>query len=166
MAGINIKVDDAPVRTALDRLGDGRLVEASLKVIGQAMLNSTRARFAAQVDPSGKPWAALNPGYAAGKNGNLILQEAGMAGGLLGSITAQIGGGTLRIGTNKIYGAIHQFGGIIVPRQYPALVFKINGRLHWARQVTIPARPFLGLSDADRAEIPLLIEDVIRAFAR
>jgi phage virion morphogenesis protein len=165
VAGIRIKIDDADVRSALDRLAEGKLLQAALKVIGQELIKSTRRRFDAQVDPSGQRWKPLNAYYAAGKTGRLILQGAGLAGGLLGSITAQVDGSTLRIGTNKVYGAIHQFGGTIVPRTFPALVFKINGKLSFARQVTIPARPFLGISEADRQEIPKLIEDVVNAFA-
>jgi len=167
VTGIRIKVDDSAIIAALRRVEqqDGGLVVASLKVIGQAMLKSTRKRFDDQVDPAGHAWKALNPTYAAGKRGARILQESGMAGGLLGSITAQVTGTTLQIGTNKVYGAIHQFGGTIVPRTYPALVFKLNGRLYFARKVTIPARPFLGVSEGDRRMIPELVEDVLAAAA-
>jgi phage virion morphogenesis protein len=167
MAGIRIKVDDSAIQTALHRVAekDGGLVVASLKVVGQYMVTATRQRFRDQVDPSGQAWKALNPGYAAGKSGTKILQELGLAGGLMGSITAQLNGTTLQIGTNKVYGAIHQFGGTIVPRNYPALVFRINGKLCFAHEVTIPARPYLGVSAADRAEIPLLVQDVLDAAA-
>ncbi|MEA2755415.1 MAG: hypothetical protein QOJ54_1704 [Aliidongia sp.] len=178
MAGIRIKIDDADVRSALDRMAAGKLLQAALKVIGQHILKSTRKRFDDEVDPTGKAWTPLNKAYAGGekqqgtdeltpvKTGKKILQGAGLAGGLLGSITAQVDGSTLRIGTNKVYGAIHQFGGTIVPRTFPALVFKINGKLSFARQVTIPARPFLGISEADRQEIPKLVQDVVSAFSR
>ena len=71
---------------------------------------------------------------------------------------------TLQIGTNKLYGAIHQFGGTIEPKAYPALVFRIDGKLCFARKVTIPARPYLGVSAEDRAEIPLLVQDVLDAI--
>lgn len=167
MTGIRIKVDDSAILAALRRIEqqDGGLVVASLKVIGQAMLKSTRKRFDDQVDPAGHPWKALNPTYAAGKRGTRILQESGMAGGLLGSITTQVTGTTLQIGTNKVYGAIHQFGGTIMPRSYPALVFKLDGKLHFARKVTIPARPFLGISEDDRRLIPKLVDDALASAA-
>jgi len=167
VTGIRIKVDDGAILAALRRVEqqDGGLVVASLKVIGQAMLKSTRKRFDDQVDPAGHAWKALNPTYAAGKRGTKILQESGMAGGLLGSITAQVSGTTLQIGTNKVYGAIHQFGGTIEPRSYPALVFKLDGRLYFARTVTIPARPFLGISNEDRQMIPRIIADVVATTA-
>jgi phage virion morphogenesis protein len=168
MTGAVIKVD-AQYTEVLDALGrlagqDGGLVSVGLKALGQAMLKSTRARFDAQRAPDGTAWVALNAEYAKGKRGTKILQGSGMAGGLLGSITAQIYGNTLLIGTNKIYGRAHQFGVTIVPRNYPTLVFRMNGRLFWARKVTIPARPYLGLSAEDRAEIPLVIQDVLDAM--
>lgn len=163
MTGIRIKVDDSAILAALRRVEqqDGGLVVAALKVIGQAMLKSTRKRFDDQVDPAGHAWKALNPTYAAGKRGTKILQESGMAGGLLGSITAQVTGTTLQIGTNKVDGAIHQFGGTIVPRAYPALVFRLDGRLYFAHKVNIPARPFLGVSEEDRRAILELVGTVL-----
>ena len=50
-----------------------------------------------------------------------------------------------------------------MPLSYPALVFKLDGKLHFARKVTIPARPFLGVSEEDRRMIPELVEDVVAA---
>ncbi len=38
--------------------------------IGEAMLNSTRARFSSQTAPDGSPWAALSPDYQARKKKN------------------------------------------------------------------------------------------------
>lgn len=168
MTGVSIKVEDSAIQAALRRLSDANagLVPAAMKSIGQYMLAATRQRFQAEQAPDGTPWAPLNPDYAAGKRGSKILQGLGLAGGLLGSITAQVDGSSLRIGTNKVYGAIHQFGGVIVPKAYPALVFRMGGKLCWARKVTIPARPYLGVSATDRAEIPLLVQDVLDGLAK
>lgn len=168
MTGVRITVDDSALQTALRRLTDANagLVPTAMKVFSQAVLNSTRARFQRQVDPDGNPWAPLNPTYAAGKRGTKILQEMGMAGGLLGSINAQTTPSRFAIGTNKIYGAIQHFGGTIVAKNYPALVFRMGGKLCWARKVTIPSRRFLGLSREDRAEIPLLAQDILDALAK
>jgi len=49
-----------------------------------------------------------------------------------------------RIGTNVIYGRIHELGGVIKPRQAQSLRFNIPG-VGWrmAKSVTIPARPYL-----------------------
>jgi len=48
-------------------------------------------------------------------------------------------------GGAAIYAAIHQFGGTITPRKAGALSF--GGKLF--ASVTIPARPYLGFTDAD-----------------
>lgn len=57
-------------------------------------------------------------------------------GGLAASITANISGDTLEIGTNKVYGAIQQLG----------------GKAGRNRSVNIPARPFLVVQDNDLDE--------------
>jgi phage gpG-like protein len=77
-------------------------------------------------------------------------------GNLRDSIDYQVSGGdTVEIGTN--YGrlpsggsvaAVHQFGATIRPRRGRHLIFTPRGFTHpiFARQVTIPARPFLPMS--------------------
>jgi phage gpG-like protein len=63
------------------------------------------------------------------------------------------------VGTNVIYAAIHQFGGTIRPKSKRALRFRMGGRLFTLSKVSIPARPFLGLTPADRAEIAAIFAD-------
>jgi phage virion morphogenesis protein len=166
MAGASIKVTvrDADIVAAFDRLRekDGGLVPAALKNIGQQLVKSTRRRFDQQKSPSGQPWKPLNPEYARGKRGTKILQEQGMRGGLLGSITYEVGPDSVTIGTNKVYAAAHQFGATILPRTADVLVFRMGGKVVFARKVTIPARPFLGISAEDRAEIVQVVGDHIQ----
>ncbi|HEV2678783.1 MAG TPA: phage virion morphogenesis protein [Aliidongia sp.] len=168
MAGLPFKltVTDKDVLRALGDLAhkDGGLVRASLKNIGIAMVKSVRKRFDAEQAPDGTPWKQLSPAYKAGKKGQKILQESGMRGGLLGTIVWQLqGSDKVAIGTNKKYAAVHQFGATILPRRGDFLVFKLGGRLVFARKVVIPARPFLGISVADRQTILDTIEDVAAA---
>lgn len=162
-AGIKIEVKDSALRGKLALLAhqDQTLQTAVLKNIGEALLKSTRKRFAREVSPDGKPWQQLNPQYKAGKKGNKILQGAGMRGGLLGTIVYQVNGSRMELGTNKIYAAIHQFGGVIMPKNANALVFRMGGKLIFAKKVTIPARPYLGISAADRDTIGEIILDHI-----
>lgn len=42
-----------------------------------------------------------------------------------------------------VYAKIHEFGGIIVPRRAPYLVFKVNGKTVRTKRVVMPARPYL-----------------------
>jgi phage virion morphogenesis protein len=137
-----------------------------MKALGPLLVSSTRDRITQERAPDGGAWPRLNPAYAAGKRGPGILRERAMRGGLFGSLTSQVEGRTLRVGTNKIYGAIHQFGGTIRPRSAPRLAFRLGQRLVFASSVTIPARPFLGISDEDRATILEVFEDFAARVAQ
>lgn len=165
MAGTHYKVTvrDRQVTAALERLAaaDRNLIPPFLKNAGELLIKSTRQRFDREVDPSGARWTALNPEYAAGKRSRKILQESGMQGGLLGSIVYRVSGGTLAWGTNKIYGALMHFGGTVVPRTADALIFRLGGKLVFAKKVTIPGRPYLGVSAEDRAGLVQLAADVV-----
>ena len=70
------------------------------------------------------------------------------------------------VGTNVKYAATHQFGEpgrTIRARRKKALRFQINGRWVSKKQVrvSIPARPFLGLSEDDMREMKATVEDFI-----
>lgn len=162
-ASYKITVRDLEVTAALDRLRkeDGGLVPAALKNIGLQLVKRWRRRMGEEKGPDGKAWAPLNPEYKKGKKGAKILQEQGMRGGLIGSLVSQVQGDQVAIGTNKVYGAVHQFGATITPRSADALMFRINGRLVKAKAVRIPARPYLGVSEDDKVEIVQVVQDHI-----
>jgi phage gpG-like protein len=50
------------------------------------------------------------------------------------------------IGSDRVYAAIHQLGGVIKPVQAKALVFTIGGKTIFAKKVTIPAAPYFPFS--------------------
>lgn len=139
-----------------------------LRSIGTGLVRNTQDRIDRGVDPEGRRFAALHPDYAPMKKGPGILRESGLRGGLQGSITFRAEGEEVAVGTNKEYGAIHQFGGIIRPRRTGGfLVFRLASGRVFARQVTIPARPYLGLSAADEQTILDAAEEQFdRALAR
>ncbi len=131
MTGVRITVNDREVQEALrSLLRLGREPGAFLRPLGQQLITSTRRRADQHVSPEGLPWRPLNPDYRLTKRGSKILRETGS---MLGSLTREVEGSTLRVGTGRIYAAIHQFGGAA-------------GR---SRKVNIPARPWLGLSKED-----------------
>ena len=115
-----------------------------LKAIGDRIAEQTKRRFeAGGPDPAGEPWAALKPATLKQKKRDKILTESGQ---LKNSIRYQmIGKNTVSIGTNKIYAAIHQLGGMA-------------GR---GLKAKIPARPYLGLSKKDSDEIVGIIDDYV-----
>lgn len=164
--GITVKIDDRAVREALTRLtragGDLRTAFAD---IGEYLDLATRARFDAQRGPDGVPWEPLSDatlrrtmlgGVKRGKGqqrraltkrgggtkagairklaGKEILVESG---DLRDTLRYRASARSLEFGTDRKYGATHQFGD---PDRH------------------IPARPFLGINDADRAEILAILQ--------
>ena len=105
--------------------------------------SSTRERFRSQTGPDGQRW---KPSLRAQLTGGKTLTKDGHLGD---SITSTADQHAAEWGTNRIYAAIHQFGGTIKPKSGKLLAF----RGHVAKSVTIPARPYLGLSDADQNEL-------------
>jgi phage virion morphogenesis protein len=128
-----------------------------LQGIGALTERQTLDRFEAERDPSGRPWRPLAASTvlhklggsrkAYGKRGRMtakarrrlgaikILQEAGHDGGLVDTVSWQVQGGQVMTGVNKVYAAIHQFGGAGVGKP------------------GIPAREYLGFGPQDIHEI-------------
>jgi phage virion morphogenesis protein len=137
-AAIDIEVDDAELKAALEQLAAKvRDLTPFFNDVGETLLNSTRERFRSQTAPDGTPWAALNPEYRRRKkrNADKVLT---LWGHLRGTLVKQADENSLRIGTPLVYGATHQFG-----------------------RGPIPARPFLGLSDDDRAALLDALRDYL-----
>lgn len=42
-----------------------------------------------------------------------------------------------------VYAKVHEFGGVIVPRNKPYLVFQVDGEWRMTKSVHIPARPYM-----------------------
>lgn len=159
MSGALIEVDDAVVIDALGRLaaagGDPR---GFLVNVGEILVASTRQRFRDEADPEGRPWAPLNPLYAAGKPaGKKILEASGQLSH--DSIVYQLAATELVVGTNRPHARVHQFGATIVPKSAAALVFSMGGETIRVKSVTVPARRFLGISADDRERIVEAADD-------
>ncbi|WP_439532033.1 phage virion morphogenesis protein [Polymorphobacter sp.] len=107
-------------------------------------------RFEAQAGPDGEAWTRSQRALA---EGGLTLTKSGE---LKLSITADSDATSAIAGTNKIYAAIHQFGGQI-SRPLGKKTFGPRA------PVTIPARPFLGFSVEDLTEIEKMLGDHIKA---
>lgn len=148
MAGV--RFDAIAAQASLGRLLDGIEHPAPLLAeLGEYALGSSRARFKSQTAPDGSAWAALQPWYQREKrrNRNRILTLNGYLRSQL--VVQMVGERSVEVGSNLPYAAVHQFGAIIRPRTAKVLLF----RGHAAKSVTVPARPYLGLSDADRNEL-------------
>lgn len=132
-----------------------------MRAIGTGLVSSTHDRFDTETDPGGNAWTPLRKEYAAVKKGAGILRESAMSGGLQGSITYKAGSSEVQVGTNKIYGAIHQFGGSIFPKNGPWLVFGVGDKLIHTDRVDIPRRSYLGISADDQVMILDTVEGAL-----
>jgi phage virion morphogenesis protein len=159
MTGVHIAVDDAAVLAALGRLiATGRQPDAVLQAIGLMLADSTRERIRDEETPEGVPFAPLHPLYKEQKQGAGILRESQT---LFRTIVSQVSGNQVVVGTNRPHARVHQFGATIRPKTAAALVFGLGDQTIFAQQVTVPARPFLGVSAADRDAITDLIADAL-----
>ena len=159
MAGsfITISVEDAAARAMLNKLGQMDTAPL-MRRLGERIQAWTQDRFDAnqQQAPDGTPWAKLNPKYAQNKPRHLQNRKLTLSGHLRKSIRWQLlDSQSVLVGTNVKYAAIHQFGGTISPKKGKALAF--GGR--FVQSVTIPARPYLGISEQDNKEIREIIKD-------
>lgn len=145
--GLQITVDDsqlAAVAAKLNRLGRGADPHEILDVISAEVESQTRRRIESEkASPEGGAWPAWSPDYAAKRHGghSLLVNE----GELLDSIQRLVSGKEAQVGTNLIYGAIHQFGGDEV-------------------DMDIPAREYLGISDDNRDDLEALVDDWVEGL--
>jgi len=68
-------------------------------------------------------------------------------------------------GSGLIEARAHQFGATIVPKNAKALVFMAGGQKFFRKKVTIPPRPYVGLSEANRTAIVFTVWDFIERVA-
>ena len=154
MAGISIHVDlaefDREIVSRLQALAELDTAEA-LDVLGQTGVSQTQQRISVEkTAPDGTAW---KPNFS----GTSILF---LEGELNRSIVHEVESETeVSWGSNRVYAAIHQLGGKIVPKNKRALQFKRGGKKITVRSVTIPARPYLGFSDANKTELVAILND-------
>ncbi|MGD9767967.1 MAG: phage virion morphogenesis protein [Pseudolabrys sp.] len=144
--------------------------------IGASLVTSTQRRFETGKGPDGSPWPPSLRVLAHGGK-TLVLSAR-----LLQSITYQASATMVEVGTNVVYAAIHQLGGMIRQAARQASVhFKTDKRSgkrlqgfrkaskaeeHRSvnigpRVVKMPRRPFVGLDDDDQREIVRITEDFV-----
>ena len=156
MTGVRMEFsfNDKALRIDLrKRLAQLEDVTPFLKSIGEEFAGAggiINQRFKDEKGPDGKAWAPLSDRTIKArlkKNGNAPLTILRLRGHLAGSINYQVSGGVLKVGTGKEvedYAGVHQFG----------------GKAGRGLKVHIPARPYLGFSDADME----FIEDEVLVY--
>lgn len=121
--------------------------------IGSYLLSSTQERFIQEKSPDGTPWKQSR---RAREEGGKTLRNEGH---LFGSLNYEAFRNYVEVGTNRINAAIHQFGGVIRAKTAKGLRFVWMNEVHVRMSVTMPARPYLGVNEADRHEIGQLAVD-------
>lgn len=168
MSAFTANIDDAQVMAALRRMRQKTdNLSPLLKAIGEDLVESTKQRFSTAAAPDGTPWKANSEvtisrylGLSRGnfkKDGTESKKGAsrraskkpltGETGSLGKQIDYQVSGNVLEVGSTMKYAAMQQFGGR--RSEFPNL---------WG---DIPARPFLGLSSSDKAQIELTVIDYL-----
>ncbi len=126
--------------------------DALLDTLGAVGVSQTQRRIESEkAGPDGTPWQAWSKGYASDRTGgqSLLMSE----GNLVTSIDHDTRGGEVAWGSPLVYAAVQQFGATITPKNAKALAFTIGSTLVLAKSVTVPARPYLGLSADNRSEM-------------
>lgn len=124
--------------------------------IAESLRTTTDERFDEESSPEGKAWKrSLRGGKTLTRTGTLR-----------NSIHARATQAGAEVGTNLIYAATHQFGAngrTIRAKKKPYLMFQSGGRWIRKKQVTvsIPARPYLGISPEDEAEISAIMQEAL-----
>ncbi|WP_083545494.1 phage virion morphogenesis protein [Sulfitobacter alexandrii] len=120
-----------------------------MEMCGALLETSTKDRLReTNTAPDGAAWPKS---FRAELDGGKTLHDSGR---LANSIQYLAGPAQVEVGTNVIYAGIHQTGGTIVPKAGGALAFGLpNGEFAVVGSVTLPARPYLGISDLDRDDI-------------
>jgi phage gpG-like protein len=165
---IEATINSDALNAALENLEDATATEAILTQAGDTLIDLIGMTFADQQDPWGAPWAPLS---ARSRSGQALLDT----GRLRNSIASQISGNTLLVGSDVCYSMTHQFGATVTaqkptgsnicgytPKGAPRLAWSAGGAIHFAKQVTIPARPFMPIQPGGGGDLPQPWEDELR----
>lgn len=151
MTGIlaRIEQDDRKIRAVITQLiALGRNPAPAMEDIAVIGENTTRERFSTQIDPQGQRW---KQSLRAQINGGKTLTKDGHLGD---SITHVSSNKFAEWGTNIIYAAIHQKGGVIKPKNATSLRFRLaSGAFISTKEVTMPKREFIGISTNDELDM-------------
>lgn len=180
MAGVRIEITRNLASPAIARAMtelEGPARQLMLKDMGEYLLGSTRERAARQVSPDGTAWQALSPRYKRQKDKQrpglpMLKFDNHMLGPSMFSWQVDRATGDLLVGTNAPYGAAQHFGhtyqrkaraqelyfsykaGVVSPRFVKKRKSNFAQAVNiGAHTVTLPGRPWLGLSAQDETEL-------------
>ena len=147
MSGVGVKIELVGLEATLGRLEALGRIEFDELLDGLARMGQqqTQRRIEEEkTSPDGAAWPLTSDGRKA-------LFVSGTH--LYRSIDHAAGATEARWGTGWIGAKVHQFGAVITPKGAKALHFKFGGKDVFAKKVTIPARPYLGVSAANARDL-------------
>lgn len=145
---------DKALGKAAHKLGNTR---ALMESVGEALVSGTLKRFQDEEDPTGTKWPKSK---RAAKEGGQTLTNIGT---LRKSIDKIATSDKVMVGSNLPYARIHQKGGTVKPKKGKYLKFKgLDGKDVFVKEVTIPARPYLGVSKEDMEEVRETVADFLK----
>lgn len=137
MSGVSIELDSTDLFKGIaqaDRLAGWQLYELA-DAASELMANQTKKRLELEkAAPDGSRWADWSDDYAATRHGGHSLLRG--RDHLLGSVQSYATAEEAVTGSNRAYAAVHQEG---------------------SEDGDTPARPYLGLSDANERELQALV---------
>lgn len=128
---------DKVVGKASSKMGDTK--KALMASIGEALVSSTLKRFDAEEGPDGQKWQPSK--RAAAESGKTLTDTAELRKSIGYAATAS----KVMVGSKAGYARIHQMGGKA-------------GKGH---KLTVPARPYLGVSKEDMEEVKAILAEFL-----
>ncbi|MBE2896746.1 phage virion morphogenesis protein [Pasteurellaceae bacterium HPA106] len=125
-------------------------------VLGEQLKKIHNNRFKQEKSPDGEKWQPLSPLTRQVKGNDHILKDSHQ---LRNTLAYNYSDQGVEFGSALKYARLHQFGGTIVPKKAKRL--RLGKSSVYAKKVTIPARPWLGISKQDE---PLLLRKAHRVL--
>lgn len=156
---IRVEYNSEAVSAGLERLARGLSdTTPAMQEIGEYLVVSTKDRFPSGKAPDGSPWAAKSQTTIARylAQGDRVDNRPlfGPSGQLSSTIHYRAGRDQVAVGSALIYSAVMQFGA----GQGAFGATSRGSPIPWG---DIPARPFLGLSDADEGALIDIVEEYL-----
>lgn len=158
MVNAVIEIRDEGLDAAIGALkGASRVMrDPDLKLaIGRYFSSEAKGRFDSKTAPDGSGWKPSRD------NEDTLVAS----GALRGSISEEVSGDAIYVGSRGAavapYAAAQQWGVTIKPVNAKMLAFQLGNRLVFAKQVTLPARSYIGVAERDRDEVVNMLLDAI-----
>ncbi len=149
MNGVSFQVTTSGMEAALARLNRLSSLDKHELMDGLGRLGQMQTRRRLEVEktsPDGAAWKKTVEG-----RGALFVDGTHLS----RSIDYISGETEARWGSGVVYARIHQFGGVITPVKGKCLAFNLGGKKVFAKKVTIPARAYVGMSEANKTDMVL-----------